>query len=199
MTGNNLKDILKSDLERILINKKQELNEDGIRLRITFFKYFIISRSFRAIYSYRLINRRYKNGKGFISFLEIISAFINTVHIPHTVEIGKGLLMGHPECIIINPSAIIGDNATILHGVTIGGNIGKVKNGRSSATIGDNVLLGPGVQVLGPVEIGDNSMIGANSVVVKDIPKNSVVVGIPGKVIKEVEKPYIEIEKHLYE
>ena len=193
-----LSDMLKCDLERLYVNKKKELKADGIRLKLIFLKYFVITRSFRAVCSYRIINRRYKNGNGLIGLLEIFSSIINTVMIPHTVEIGGGLLMGHPECIIINPSVIMGKNATVLHGVTIGGNIGKTRNGRSSAIIGDNVLIGAGAKILGPVEIGDNSMIGANAVVIKDVPNNSVVVGNPGKVVKKVEKPYIEIEKDLY-
>ena len=102
--------------------------------------------------------------------------------------------MPHAECIIMSESCIIGDNVTILQGVTIGGNIFKVKNGQRSPIIGDNVLIGAGAKILGPVKIGDNSMIGANAVVVKDVPKNSVAVGIPAKVTKKIEKSFVELE-----
>lgn len=199
MTNKSLKNVLKSDLERIYINKKKKLDDDGIHLKLIFLKYFIISRSFRAIYSYRLINKRYKNGKRFNNLFEMFSSIINTVVIPYTVDIGGGLALGHVECIIINSGVIIGKNVTILHGVTLGGNIGKTKNGRSSPIIGDNVLIGAGAKILGPVEIGNNSMIGANAVVLNDVPVNSVVVGVPGKVVKKVDKAYIEIEKDLNE
>lgn len=193
----NFKDLLIMDLKRLYTNKGIQFESNTPYLNLIIVKYVLITRSFRAIFFYRFINKKLKN-RGFLKrFMESFSALINTVHIPSTAEIGGGLYFGHMECIIIHQNAVIGENATILQGVTIGGNIGKTRNGRDCPTVGDNVLLGAGAKVLGPIKIGDNSMIGANSVVTRDIPRNSVVVGVPGKIIKEVERSYIEIEKSL--
>lgn len=191
------KDLLIMDLKRLYINKGIQFNSNTPHLNLIIIKYVLITRSFRAIFFYRLINKKLEN-RGFLKeAIESFSALINRVCIPSTAEIGGGLFFGHMECVIIHQNAVIGENATILHGVTIGGNIGKTRDGRDCPVIGDNVLLGAGAKVLGPIKIGDNSMIGANSVVTTDIPRNSVVVGVPGRVVKEVKKSYIEIEKGL--
>lgn len=107
-------------------------------------------------------------------------------------EIGAGLFIPHDKCVFIHHESIIGKNATIIQWVTIGGNIYKTKNGRSSPIIGDNVLISAGAKVLGPVTIGDNSIIGANAVVIKDISKDSISAGVPAKVVKKVDEPYIK-------
>ncbi len=103
------------------------------------------------------------------------------ISIPHTTQIGSGFYIGHFGGIVVNPKSIIGKNCNVSHGVTLGkGNRGKNKG---YPTIGDNVYIGPGVKIIGSVKIGNNVAIGANCVVTKDAPDNSVVVGIPGKVI----------------
>jgi serine O-acetyltransferase len=89
--------------------------------------------------------------------------------------------IGHFGGIIVNPDAIIGKNCNISHQVTIG--ITRRGERRGYPTIGDNVFIGPGAKIIGGVNIGDNVAIGANCVVTKDAPPNTVVVGIPGKVI----------------
>ena len=103
--------------------------------------------------------------------------------------------MGNPKCIVIHHKCSFGKNVTILQNVTLGGNINKKKGNQISPIIGDNVLLGAGAKILGPVYIGNNSMIGANAVVINDVPKNSVAVGIPAKVVKKVDKSYFELSK----
>ena len=103
------------------------------------------------------------------------------ISIPFTTSIDVGFYIGHFGGIFINPKTKIGKNCNISQDVTLG-----VKNrGNNSGTpvIGDNVYIGPGVKIFGNIRIGDNVAIGANCVVTKDIPDNSVVVGIPGKVI----------------
>ncbi len=96
-------------------------------------------------------------------------------------EIGSGLYIGHHGTINVHVKCIIGKNLNISQGVTIAGrNRGKYKG---YPIIGDNVYIGPGAKVIGAVNIGNNVAIGANCVVTKDIPDNSVVVGVPGKVI----------------
>ena len=83
--------------------------------------------------------------------------------------------------IVIGETSIIGDNVTIYHGVTLGGV--SLEKGKRHPTIENNVIIGAGAKILGNITIGDNSKIGANSVILKDVPKNSVAVGIPGKII----------------
>lgn len=106
--------------------------------------------------------------------------------------IGKGLFIDHGTGVVIGETAIIGNNVTMFHGVTLGG-VGKVK-GKRHPTIGNNVFIGTGAKILGDITIGDNSKIGANSVVLKDIPNNATVVGVPGKIVK-INGKKIEIEK----
>ena len=97
-------------------------------------------------------------------------------------KIGKGLFIDHGTGVVIGETAIIGDNVTMFHGVTLGGT-GKEK-GKRHPTIGNNVFIGSGAKLLGNINIGDNVKIGANAVVLKDVPSNATVVGIPAKIVK---------------
>lgn len=98
-------------------------------------------------------------------------------------KIGKGLFIDHGMGVVIGETAEIGNNVTIFHGVTLGGT-GKEKNVKRHPTVGDNVVIGAGAKILGPIKIGNNAKIGANSVILKDVPPYGTVVGIPGKVVK---------------
>ncbi len=105
------------------------------------------------------------------------------IDIPFSTEIGSGFYIGHFGGIIVNDKSVIGKNCNISQGVTLGqANRGKNKG---YPTLGDNVYLGPGAKIVGAVKIGNNVAIGANCVVTKDVPDNSVVVGIPGKIISK--------------
>lgn len=146
-------------------------------------KYAITNKGFRAICLYRILNFSFRNKKSkLLFFLKIINFFINQIEIEYHAEIGPGLLIPHAQCIVIGP-ATIGKHVGISQGVTIGASFDKEKDGRKFAIIGDNVWIGTGAKVIGPVSIGKNSIIGANAVVVKDIPPNSIAVGIPAQVI----------------
>lgn len=107
--------------------------------------------------------------------------FITGIEIHPGAKIGKRLFIDHGMGIVIGETATIGNDCTIYHGVTLGGT-GKEKKKRHP-DIGDNVMIGCGAKVLGPIKIGDNVKIGANAVVLKDVEKNTTVVGIPSKVI----------------
>lgn len=99
-------------------------------------------------------------------------------------SIGKDVVFCHgANGIIISPKATIGDNVTIFHQVTIGQNSGSNKTW-GAPKIGNNVLIGAGAKIIGPITIGDNVKIGANAVVTKDIPANCIVAGIPAKILK---------------
>jgi serine O-acetyltransferase len=103
------------------------------------------------------------------------------IEIPYNTKVGKGLLIGHFSGIFVNPQAILGKNVNIFQNVTIG-EVNRGKN-KGAPVIGDNVIIYPGAKIIGGVKIGNNVSVGANCVVTKNIPDNSVVVGIPGKVI----------------
>ena len=98
-------------------------------------------------------------------------------------QIGDGLFIDHGHGIVIGETAVIGNNCTIYHQVTLGGT-GREKHKKRHPTVGNNVLIGAGAKILGPVTIGDNSMIGSGSVVLNDVPPNSTVTGIKARVIK---------------
>ena len=97
-------------------------------------------------------------------------------------QIGKGLFIDHGNGVIIGETSILGDNVTLYQGVTLGGT-GK-EHGKRHPTIGNNVMISAGAKVLGSFTIGDNSKIGAGSVVLEEVPPNSTVVGVPGRVVK---------------
>lgn len=112
-----------------------------------------------------------------------IGRFFTGIEIHPGAKIGKRLFIDHGMGIVIGETAEIGDYCTIYHGSTLGGT-GKDKNKRHP-TIGNNVLVGAGAKVLGPIYIGDNVKIGAGAVVLDNIKSNTTVVGIPGKIVKE--------------
>ena len=103
-------------------------------------------------------------------------------------KIGRGLFIDHGMGIVIGETAVIGDNCTIYHGVTLGGR-GHSKGERRHPVIGDNVLVGAGAKLLGPITVGNDVSIGANAVVLHDIPDYATVVGVPGKVVRIDGKP----------
>ncbi len=114
-------------------------------------------------------------------FTSQVSRFITGIEIHPGAKIGRKFFIDHGMGVVVGETAEIGDNVTMYHGVTLGGvTWDKVKR---HPTIGDNVVIGSGAKVLGPFTVGANSKIGSNSVVVKEVPPNSSVVGIPGRVV----------------
>ncbi|QQY80346.1 serine O-acetyltransferase [Keratinibaculum paraultunense] len=98
-------------------------------------------------------------------------------------KIGKNFFIDHGMGVVIGETAEVGNNVTIYHGVTLGG-IGDDSNAKRHPTVEDNVMIGAGAKVLGPITIGKGAKIGANAVVLKDVPPYTTVVGVPGKVVK---------------
>ena len=103
-------------------------------------------------------------------------------------KIGEKVFFDHGMGIVVGETAVIGDNCVIFHGVTLGG-VASTKTKRHP-TLENNVTVGAGAKILGNITIGENSKIGANSVILKDIPKNSVAVGIPGRKKKKADDDY---------
>ena len=129
------------------------------------------------------------------------SRFLTGIEIHPNAKIGKNLFIDHGMGVVIGETSEIGDNVTIYHMVTLGGispsiNSDDQRNTKRHPTLMDNVVVGSGAQILGPVVVGKNAKIGANAVVTKDVDENSVMVGIPDKNVGEVStqdeniKPY---------
>jgi serine O-acetyltransferase len=119
----------------------------------------------------------------FPRWLSQTGKFFTGIEIHPGAHIGKGLFIDHGMGVVIGETAMIGDNVTLYQGVTLGGT-GKEK-GKRHPTLGDNIVVGAGAKVLGNIAIGDNSYIGANAVVINDVPPNSTVVGVPGRITKQ--------------
>lgn len=146
------------------------------------FTVILLYPGFHAIISHRIAHFLYCHKLYFLSRLICqISRHKTGIEIHPGAVIGNRLFMDHGMGIVIGETAIIGDNCTIYHGVTLGGT-GKDKTKRHP-TLKDNVLVGCGSKVLGNITIEENVKIGANSVILKDVPKNSTIVGIPGKIV----------------
>ncbi|NLE64635.1 MAG: serine O-acetyltransferase [Elusimicrobia bacterium] len=105
------------------------------------------------------------------------------VEIHPGAQLGTGILIDHGMGVVIGETAIVGDNVTLYQGVTLGGT-GK-ETGKRHPTLGKNIVVGAGAKILGNITIGDNAYIGANAVVLRDVPPNSTVVGVPGHVTKQ--------------
>jgi serine O-acetyltransferase len=107
--------------------------------------------------------------------------FAFTVSVPWTVQVGRGTTFNNWGMgIVIHRRVVIGDNCAIAHGVTVGGRSGHYE----VPVLGDDVLIGVGAKVLGPIKIGDHSIVGANAVVLEDVPPYAVVAGVPARIIK---------------
>ncbi|MCR5654208.1 MAG: serine O-acetyltransferase [Lachnospiraceae bacterium] len=139
--------------------------------------------SFRVMMHYRLAHKLYKSGHYFWARWVSQRAVRKTgIEIHPGATIGNGLFIDHGMGVIIGETTEIGDNVTLYQGVTLGGT-GK-ETGKRHPTIGNNVMISAGAKVLGSFKIGDNSKIGAGSVVLEEVPPNSTVVGVPGRVVK---------------
>ena len=137
-----------------------------------------------AIIFYRVAHVLRKAGIPLIPrMISQFGKFLTGIEIHPGAVLGKGLFIDHGMGVVIGETAVIGDNVTIYQGVTLGGT-GK-ERGKRHPTVGDNVVVGTGAKVLGNITIGDNSYIGANAVVIKDVPPNSTVVGVPGRITKQ--------------
>lgn len=142
--------------------------------------------------AHKLSHFLYKHKWFFLArLISQIARFFTGIEIHPGATIGKGLCIDHGMGVVIGETAEIGDDVLIYHGVTLGGT-GKDK-GKRHPTIGNGVVIGAGAKVLGPIKVGDNAKIGANAVVVKDVPEGATAVGIPAKNIIRTSAIIIEI------
>lgn len=130
----------------------------------------------RALFFHRIAHPFYKLGFFFLArFICEISRFLSGIEIHPGAKIGKRLVIDHGMGLVIGETAVIGDDCILFHGVTLGG--AKFEPIKRHPTLGNNVLVGTGAKILGPISIGNNAKIGANSVVTKDVNDNEVIVG----------------------
>jgi serine O-acetyltransferase len=137
-----------------------------------------------ALFWYRISHRLYKKGfKVLARVLMGIAQIITNIDIHPASKIGKRVFIDHGIGVVVGETAEIGDNVTIYQGVTLGGV--SLSQGKRHPTIRDGVVIGSGAKILGNIEIGENSKIGANSVVVKSVPPDTTAVGVPARIISK--------------
>lgn len=170
--------IIKSDIQTVFEN------DPAARSR---FEVIFTYSGLHAIWNHRIAHAFYR--RGWFTIARIISQtsrFFTGIEIHPGARIGERLFIDHGMGVVIGETCEIGDDVVIYQGVTLGGS-GKEK-GKRHPTIGNNVVIGSGAKILGSFKIGDQSNIGANSVVLKEVPMGSTVVGIPGKVVRQAGK-----------
>ena len=176
----DLKEIIKSDLNRF--GNTNNYLWSGV-------KNLVCNASFKVTFWFRIGSYLqvkkcfiYKILYLFVFMLYKHNQYLTGIQLPLGTNVGKGLCFSHFSCIVINRHCIIGNNCTIFQGVTIG----SVRGPKGGVpTIGDNVVICSEAKIIGQVNIGNNVIVGAGAVVVKDIPSNCVVAGVPAKIISE--------------
>ena len=139
--------------------------------------------SVKAMAYHRVAHRLYQNGHTTLArWLSQHSRHVTGIEIHPGACIGKGFFIDHGDGVVIGETTVIGDNVTLYQGVTLGGT-GAAREKRHP-TLGNNVMVGCGAKVLGPFKVGDNVKIAANSVVLREVPDNCTVVGIPGHIVR---------------
>jgi serine O-acetyltransferase len=137
---------------------------------------------FHAMLFYRLAHGLWVRKLYFLGrFISHLGRFFTGIEIHPGAKIGRGFFIDHGMGVVIGETAEIGDNCTLYHGVTLGGTSWAKE--KRHPTLGDNVVIGSGAKILGPFTVGENSKVGSNSVVVKEVPPNSTVVGVPGRIV----------------
>jgi serine O-acetyltransferase len=175
---------LNYDLERIL-------NEDPAAT--SKIEVLLLYPCIHALISYRISHFLYLKKRFFLArFVSQLSRFFTGIEIHPGAKIGKGLFIDHGMGVVIGETAEVGDNVTLYHGVTLGGTGKDI--GKRHPTIKDNVLIGTGAKVLGPIIVGESAKIGANAVVVKDVPAKATAIGSPAKNIVRASKAATIIE-----
>lgn len=144
---------------------------------------FLVYSGLHAIWVHRISHWLWKhNVRFFARWLSQIGRGLTGIEIHPGAIIGPGFFIDHGMGVVIGETAEIGADVTLYHGVTLGGT--SLEKGKRHPTLGDRVVVGAGAKILGAITIGEDSRIGANAVVVKSVPPNSVVVGVPGQIVR---------------
>lgn len=146
---------------------------------------------FHAMIIYRISNLLWLLKLTFFAkLIAYLGRILTGIEIHPAAKIGKNMFIDHGHGVVIGETSEIGDNVLIYHGVTLGGN--SLNKGKRHPTVGNNVIIGAGAKILGPLQIGDSARVGANAVVTKNINANSTVMGIPAK---EIIKNNLNLDK----
>jgi serine O-acetyltransferase len=144
---------------------------------------FLVYSGLHAIWIHRITHWLWVNNGRFIArWISQLGRWATGVEIHPGARLGDGFFIDHGMGVVIGETSEIGADVTIYHGVTLGGT--SLVKGKRHPTIGDRVVIGAGAKILGAIEVGADSRIGANAVVVKSVPSNSVVVGVPGQIVR---------------
>lgn len=152
------------------------------------FENALVYSGLHAIWSYRLAHRLWANprSRGLARVLTQLTRFLTGIEIHPGATIGRRFFIDHGMGVVIGETTEIGDDVMVYHGVTLGGR--SLNQGKRHPTIGNRVTIGAGAKVLGPLNVGDDSAIGANAVVTHDVPAESIATGIPAAVRPRTEK-----------
>jgi serine O-acetyltransferase len=171
---NNFFKILQSDLQAALTRDPAARNR---------FEVILLYSGLHAVWSHRAAHWFWTHKLFLIGrTISQFSRFLTGIEIHPGAKIGNGFFIDHGMGVVIGETAEVGENVTLYHGVTLGGV--STEKGKRHPTLRDNVVVGAGAKVLGAIEIGTGSRVGANAVVVNAVPSNAVVVGIPGRIVK---------------
>jgi serine O-acetyltransferase len=150
----------------------------------SFIEVLLLYQGLHVLVAYRIGHALYKMRLFFFArWLSQMARWATGIEIHPGARIGKRFFIDHGMGVVVGETAIIGDDVLLYQGVTLGGT--GIEQGKRHPTVGNNVVIGTGAKVLGNIIIGDNSYIGANAVVIKDVPPNSTVVGVPGRITKQ--------------
>lgn len=150
----------------------------------SFFEVLFLYEGFHALVSHRIAHFFYKLHMFFTArLISQLSRHLTGIEIHPGAKIGKRFFIDHGMGVVIGETAIIGDDVLIYQGVTLGGT--GLEKGKRHPTIGSNVVIGAGAKILGNITIGDSSYVGSNAVIIKDVPPNSTVVGVPGRITRQ--------------
>jgi serine O-acetyltransferase len=143
---------------------------------------------FHALVAHRLIHPLFRAGIPILPrFLSNVSRFFTQIEIHPGATIGKGIFIDHGSGVVVGETSVIGDGCTIYQGVTLGGT--SLSHGKRHPTLGRDVTVGVNSSILGAIVLGDNVKVGGGSVVVKDVPANATVVGVPARIVAQDGKP----------
>lgn len=149
-----------------------------------YFEVLLTYSGLHAIILYRVAHSLHQKKWPFLPrFISQAAKFLTGIEIHPGASIGEGFFIDHGMGVVIGETTIIGNNVTVFQGVTLGGT--GEQRGKRHPTIGNNVVIGTGAKILGNIKIGDNVNVGANAVVIREVPANSTVVGVPGRIAKK--------------
>ncbi len=150
----------------------------------SFIEILLLYQGLHALMAYRVAHFLYNMRIFFLArYISQLARWLTGIEIHPGAKIGKRFFIDHGMGVVIGETAIIGDDVLVYQGVTLGGT--GLEKGKRHPTLGSNIVIGAGAKVLGNITVGDNSYIGSNAVVIKDVPPNSTVVGVPGRITKQ--------------